>query len=67
MKTKFLIIYNIFLIPTGDTTLPDLDQIVEMAKDAQENSSQPCAPLPSSLEEIIQVDDDNDVQQAMAG
>ena len=46
--------------------MPDLDQIVEMAKDAQKNKSEPCA-LPNSLEEIIQVDDDNDVQQATAG
>ena len=50
----------------GDTTLPDLDQIVEMAKDAQKNNSEASA-LPNSLEEIIQVDDDNDVQQATAG
>ena len=65
-KQKFAIIDNTYLIETGDTTLPDLDQIVEMAKDAQKNNSEASA-LPNSLEEIIQVDDDNDVQQATAG
>ena len=62
IKSNFKTFYNISFIPTGDTTLPDLEQIVEMAKDAQNNKKQQAlVALPSSLEDIINVDDDVDI------
>ena len=60
IKSNFNTFYNISIIPKGDTTLPDLEQIVDMAKDAQNNNKQQHA-LESSLEDIINVDDDVDI------
>ena len=60
IKSNFNTFYNISIIPKGDTTLPDLEQIVDMAKDAQNNNKQQPA-LQSSLEDIINVDDDVDI------
>ena len=68
IKSNFKTVYNIYFLPIGDATLPDLEQIVEMAKDVQNNNKQqPVVALPSSLEDIINVDDDVEITTQSVG